>query len=88
MVINRHNAAGRPASTNDYKSDPTRYTGCMPASTSRRRQSWKNDAIRHYMPFRRDTNKYEPNLALTLLPISGVHNRDGNLASQMQLQLL
>jgi len=28
----------------------------MPASTRRRRQSWKNGTTRHYTPFRRDTD--------------------------------
>jgi len=43
--------------TNDSKSDPTRYTECMPASTSRRRQSWKNGTTRHVTPFKRDTDR-------------------------------
>ena len=36
------------------------HTGCMPASTSRRRQSCNNGTILHYTPFQGDTNRKLP----------------------------
>ena len=50
---------------NDSKSHPTRYIGCMPASTSRCRKSWKDGAIMHCTPFRGDTDSNDSTLALT-----------------------
>ena len=69
--------------TNDAKSDPTRHTGCMPASTSRRRQLWKNGTTSkalYALPKRHRYKRFQPGCH----PPISMHNSDGNLASQMQ----
>ena len=74
--------------TNYYKSGPTRCAGCLPACTSRCRESCNSSTTtRHYMPFRGDTHRQEWFQPGSFLPIS-MHNSGGNLASQMQSQLL
>jgi len=61
MIINRHNAAGQMI----IKAIQQGTQGCLPASTSRRRESCNNGTTRHYTPFRRDTDRNDSNLDLT-----------------------
>jgi hypothetical protein len=88
-IIKYDHKQARCCWTNDYKSDPTRYTGCMPASTNRRKQSWKKGTTRHQQGVIRPSEKtqigfFQPD---SYLPIS-MHNSGGILASQMQSLVL